>query len=69
MLLLCLAGQTFGSTPLYIASNNGDVKVVRTLLGAGAAVNQARVRDGLGPCGWSVLSASLCVRMLMVGCC
>ncbi len=37
--------QTNGATPLYVASQNGHVPVecVRVLLGAGAAVNQAKV--------------------------
>jgi hypothetical protein len=35
--------QTDGATPLYIASRNGHVEVVRALVGAGAAVNQAKV--------------------------
>ena len=37
--------QTNGVTPLYAASNHGHVEVVRALVGAGAAVNQAAVRD------------------------
>ncbi len=39
------AWQTDGTTPLYIASQNGRVKVVRALLGAGAVVNKSWVRD------------------------
>ncbi len=42
--------QTDGGTPLYVASQNGHVEVVRALVGAGAAVNQAWVRDDC--CGW-----------------
>ena len=41
--------QTNGCTPLYVASHNGHVEVVRALVGAGAAVNQAKVRWG-GAC-------------------
>jgi hypothetical protein len=40
-----VAGQTDGRTPLFVASQNGHVQVVRALLGAGAAVNQATVRE------------------------
>ena len=40
--------QTEGSTPLLIASQNGHVEVVRALVGAGAAVNRATVRDMSG---------------------
>jgi ankyrin repeat protein len=43
--------QTDGLTPLYAASENGHVEVVRALVGAGAAVNQADVRDDWG-CFW-----------------
>ena len=35
--------QTGGFTPLYIASETGHVECVRTLLGGGAAINQAMV--------------------------
>ncbi len=37
------AWQTSGATPLHVASNNGHVECVRTLLGGGAAINQAMV--------------------------
>jgi hypothetical protein len=33
-----------GASPLFMASQNGHVKVVRALLAAGAAPNQAMVR-------------------------
>ena len=46
--------QTNGCTPLYVASDNGHVEVVRALVGAGAAVNQATVRDGCCGCWCSV---------------
>jgi hypothetical protein len=39
------AWQTDGTTPLYLASQNGHVEVVRALVGAGAAMNQAKVRN------------------------
>ncbi len=42
---LYVVWQTDGCTPLYAASGNGHVEVVRALVGAGAAVNQAAVRD------------------------
>ncbi len=35
--------QTDGWTPLHIASQNGHVECVRTLLGGGVAINQAAV--------------------------
>ena len=47
--------QTNGATPLLIASHNGHVEVVRALVGAGAAVNQATVRDGCGGSSCSVV--------------
>ncbi len=47
---LCVVRQADGRTPLYIASLNGHVEVVRALVGAGAAVNQAKVRYYLGGC-------------------
>ena len=47
-----MAAQSEGVTPLYVASQNGHVEAVRALLGAGAAVNQAKVcagvRSGVG---------------------
>ncbi len=42
--------QTDGWTPLHAASQEGHVEVVRALVGAGAAVNQAAVREDLGGC-------------------
>ena len=47
---VCVVWQTDGWTPLYAASDNGHVEVVRTLVGAGAAVNQATVCEDLGGC-------------------
>ena len=38
-----VAWQTDGSTPLFIASENGFVKCVQALLDGGAAINQATV--------------------------
>ncbi len=37
--------QSDGATSLFMASENGHVDVVGALVGAGAAVNQADVRD------------------------
>ncbi len=47
---VCVVWQTDGWTPLYVASEKGHVEVVRALVGAGAAVNQAAVREDLGGC-------------------
>jgi hypothetical protein len=38
-----IAAQASGATPVYVASLNGHVEVLRALLVAGAAVNQAAV--------------------------
>ena len=55
--------QTDGVTPLYAASDNGHVEVVRALVGAGAAVNQADVCDDWGCCLYSVMRGLLVVRL------
>ncbi len=47
---VCVAWQTDGCTPLYVASEKGHDEVVRALVGAGAAVNQATVCEDLGGC-------------------
>ncbi len=47
---VCVVWQTDGWTPLCIVSHNGHVEVVRALVGAGAAVNQAEVREDWGGC-------------------
>ena len=44
------AWQGAGSTPLFMASRNGHVEVVRALVQAGAVVNQATVREDWGGC-------------------
>jgi hypothetical protein len=40
---LCCILQTNGATPLFIASHQGHVEVVTTLLGRGASHAQAKV--------------------------
>jgi hypothetical protein len=42
--------QTDGFTPLYAASQEGHVEVVMALVGAGAAVSQADVREDWSGC-------------------
>ena len=42
--------QTDGWTPLHAASQDGHVEVVRALVEAGAAVNQAAVREDWSGC-------------------
>lgn len=44
----CDWGKFFGTFPLNLASNNGDVQAVRSLLAAGADTNQLS-RDGTTP--------------------
>ena len=78
---VCAVWQTDGWTPLYAASHNCHVEVVRALVEAGAAVNQAAVREDLGGCwcsgvrGWldvglqharAALCACVCVRVCCV---
>ncbi len=58
--------QTDGTTPLYAACRNGHVEVVRSLVGAGAAVNQADVCDDWGCCLYSVMRGLLVVRLQRV---
>ena len=49
-----IAVQSEGGTPLFLASQEGRVGVVRALVGAGAIVDQSTVRyRGLDPVGWS----------------
>jgi hypothetical protein len=43
--IVFVPGQSRRATPLFAASEHGRIEVVRALLGAGAAVNQAKVRD------------------------
>ncbi len=50
--------QVEEATPLYIASQNGHVECVRTLLDRGAAVNQATVGD----CSSMARHCGVCVR-------
>jgi hypothetical protein len=79
--LVCVVWQTDGLTPLHAASWQGHDEVVRALVGAGAAVNEAAVREDLGGCwcsgvrGWldvgsqhacAALCACVCVRVCWV---
>jgi hypothetical protein len=68
---VCVVRQSAGITPLCATSESGHVEVVRALVGAGAAVNQATVREDWGGCwcsgvrGWLVFGlqharAALC---------
>ena len=52
-------GQNDGATPLYVASENGHVDVVKALVKAGAALNQAEVCDRMPSC----VSSVVCTRM------
>ncbi len=75
---MCVAWQTDGATPLYVASEKGHDEVVRALVGAGAAVNQAAVRGDLGGCwcsgvrGWfdvgSQHARAACVHVCVCSC-
>ena len=48
---LSMVSQADDSTPLYVASKEGHLNVVKALLRAGVAVNEAMVRDdGLHTC-------------------
>ena len=47
---VCVVRQTDGWTPLCIASQNCHGEVVMALVGAGAAVNHATVREYWGGC-------------------
>jgi len=67
-LCVCVVCQTEGFTPLYAASHNGHVEVVRALVGAGAAVNQADVRDDRGVCWCSVVLALQLARVALHAC-
>jgi hypothetical protein len=78
---VCVAWQTDSFTPLYVASEKGHVEVVRALVVAGAALNQATVREDLSRCwcsgvrGWldvgsqharAALCACVCSCLLRV---
>jgi hypothetical protein len=65
---VCVVWQTDGATPLYAASQEGRVEVVRLLVGSGAAVNQARVREDWGwrfGCAWVIGAddVAACMRL------
>ncbi len=74
---VCVVWQTDGWTPLSAASLDGQVEVVRALVGAGAAVNQAAVREDWCGCwcsgvrGWRCLEharAALCACVYVCAC-
>ncbi len=56
--VLLVVLQATGLTPLFVASQNGHVECVRTLLDRGAAVNQADVGD----CSSMARHCGVCVR-------
>ncbi len=57
--------QASGSIPLWIASQNGHVEVVRALLGAGADVGQADVSWGMQGGAGCVFAMAQCVARYM----
>ncbi len=61
--------QATSGTPLLVASQKGHVEVVKALVGAGAAVNQATVRDRdeWGDC-WCSGERGLLVFVLNAAC-
>ena len=70
---VCAVWQTNDWSPLCAASHNGHVEVVRALVGAGAAVNQAAVREDWSGCwcsgvrGWLVFGSQR-VRAALCSC-
>jgi hypothetical protein len=60
--ICAIAVQSEGGTPLFLASQEGRVGVVRALVGAGAIVDQStvRYRDGI------LLGGLSCVAMRVV---
>jgi hypothetical protein len=63
---LSMVSQADNSTPLYVASKGGHLNVVKALLRAGAAVNEATVRDdGLHTCRMLATGRWPCMRAVI----
>ena len=66
---VCVVCQTNGGTPLYAASQNGHVEVVRALVEAGAAPNQGKVRNEVFGWAWMIgVDIALCVCIFVCAC-
>jgi hypothetical protein len=63
---LSMVAQADDSTPLYVASKEGHLTVVKALLRAGVAVSEAMVRDdGLHTCRMLALGRWPCMRAVI----
>ncbi len=56
-------GQTGGFTPLFVASQNGHVEVVRILAGANASLSMSSVRTLGWCCCWQSPFFSSCTSV------
>jgi hypothetical protein len=61
-----LKARTNGTSPLFVAAQEGYVEVVQLLLEKGADVNQARAEDGITPLYVILLSCCHGVLLLLL---
>ncbi len=65
-MLVCGVQNEVGETPLHVASDRGNVAVMKALIEGGAVVNAVEADDGLTPLMYAVMGEGVDAAKLLV---